>query len=434
MNQLRALIFVPIEWELPSSGNLDASETFPELRPTVLQESGWLIGPLENLDQSGIPSAPFNRLIYFDLPPKLRNFHGYLADNSEEISAVGERKAFRASVNLIANPVKTAIDGVYCEAIEFFGFPLTNSKGQMTSQKNLIAMHLVANDVPANLENFISLTRLWNMSLMNLLSSVFITPASWLIDDSTSSTPSNLPNYHDVNMANGGKSLIERVQGLRWRIPKEITKMNCVIIRTGETSDFRIDGGNLFITSGSTDKEIARFRTKGVFLGALIALLKAQSDIIQSSWPVLLEKSDSEVIETRAWLEQFMNEWWWKRISGDEFLQAAYLEWTTALSIEETLEACREDLKEYWAIRTMQHSLAAADRAALDLIESEKLNKLARIFAVFGIIPAWLGLILAGQPSYIGITIAVGVLLALLIKPKAIMNLVERLQNRIKPD
>ena len=148
----------------------------------------------------------------------------------------------------------------------------------------------------------------------------------------------------------------------------------------------------------------------------------------------MLDKSDSEVIEARAWLEQFINEWWWQRISGDEFLQAAYLEWTSALSIEETLEACREDLKEYWAIRTMQHSLAAADRAALDLIESEKLNKLARIFAVFGIIPAWLGLILAGLPSYIGITIAVGALIALLIKPKAIMNLVERLQNRIKPD
>jgi hypothetical protein len=433
MNQLRALIFLPIEWEYPSSGNLDASETFPELRPAVLQESGWFIGPLEKLDQSGIPSVPFNRLIYFDLPPKLRNFHGYLADNSEERAAVGARKAFRASVNLIANPVKTGIDGIYCEAIELFALPLTNSKGQETTQKNLIAMHLVANDVPTNLENFISLTRLWNMSLMNILSSLFITPASWLIDNSSTSL-SNLPNYHDANMANGGKSVIERVQGLRWGIPKEITKMNCVIFRSGEIADHRVDGGNLFITGGSSDNEIAKFRSKGVFLGALIALLKAQTDIIQNSWPVLLEKSDSEVIETRAWLEQFINEWWWKRISGDESLQAAYLEWTTALSIEETLEACREDLKEYWAIRTMQHSLAAADRAALDLIESEKLNKLARIFAVFGIIPAWLGLVLAGLPSYIGITIAVGVLIALLIKPKAIMNLVERLQNRIKPD
>ena len=168
MNQLRALIFVPIEWEYPSSGNLDASETFPELRPAVLQESGWFIGPLEKLDQSGIPSVPFNRLIYFDLPPKLRNFHGYLADNSEEISAVGERKAYRASVNLMANPVKTDVDGIYCEAIEFFGFPLTNSRGKETSQRNLIAMHLIANDVPANLEKVISLTRLWNTSLMNL--------------------------------------------------------------------------------------------------------------------------------------------------------------------------------------------------------------------------------------------------------------------------
>lgn len=433
MNQLRALIFVPIEWAYPSEVNLDAGETFPELRPAILKDSVWCIGPLEKLDQSGIPSVPFNRLIYFDLPPKLRNLHGYLADNSEEISGVGERKAFRASVNLIANPVKTGIDGVYCEAIEFFGFPLTQPKGQKTSQKNLIAMHLVANDVPANLEKIVSLTRLWNRSLLNLLGTLFIAPPLWLIDNSSSSS-SNLPNYHDANVAKGGKSVIERVNGLRWDIPKEITKMNCVIFRSGENAGHRVDGGNLFLTGGSSDNDIARFRTKGVFLGALIALLKAQTDIIQNSWPVLLEKSDSEVIETRAWLEQFMNEWWWKRISGDETLQSAYLEWTTALNIEETLDACREDLKEYWAIRTMQHSLAAADRAALDLRESEKLNKLARIFAVFGIIPAWLALLLSEVPNYISISITLGVLAMLFIKPKSAINLAKKLQERFKTD
>ncbi len=432
MNQLRALIFVPIEWEYPSrGGNLDASETFPELRPAVSQVSGWFIGPLETLDQSGIPSVPFNRLIYFDLPPKLRNFHGYLADNSEEISAVGERKAYRASVNLMANPVKTDVDGIYCEAIEFFGFPLTNSRGKETSQRNLIAMHLIANDVPANLEKVISLTRLWNTSLMNLLSSLFITPTSWLINTSTNSS-SKLPNYHDANKANGGKSSIERVHGLRWAIPKEITKMNCVIFRSGEIANHRVDGGNLFITGGSSDNEIARFRSKGVFLGALIAFLKAQTDIIQNSWPVLLEKSDLEVIETRAWLEQFINEWWWKRISTDEFLQAAYLEWTTALSIEETLEACREDLKEYWAIRTMQNSAVAAEKAGLDLIESEKLNQLARTFAVFGIIPAWLALILSGVPYYISISITVGVLVFLFLKPKSTINFARKWQMRFR--
>ena len=434
MDQLRALIFVPIEWEYPSRASLEINENFPELRPAVLQASKWFKGPLDTLDESGIPSVPFNRLTYFDLPLKLRNFHGYLADSAEEINVIGERKAFRASVNLITNPVKTGLDGISCEAIELFTFPLSRQKSAQSPNMNLIALHLVANDVPANLEKFISLTRLWNTSLMNLLSGLFITPSTWLIESTSKNSPSGLPNYHDANMASGGKSVSERVQGLRWRIPKEITKMNCVIFRSGEIADHRVDGGNLFITSGTSDNEIARFRTKGVFLGALIALLKAQTDIIQNSWPVLLEKSDTEVIETRAWLEQFINEWWWKRISGDEFLQAAYLEWTTALGIEETLEACREDLKEYWAIRTMQHSLAAADRAALDLIESEKLNKLARIFTVFGIIPAWLGLMLAGLPSYIGITIAAGALIALLIKPKGIMGLVEKLQNRIKPD
>jgi hypothetical protein len=434
MDQLRALIFIPIEWEIPSRGNVDASEALPELRPNVLQESGWFIGPLETLAQSGIPSVPFNRLIYFDLPPKLRNLHGYLADDSQEIAAVGERKSFRANVNLIANPVKTGIDGIYCEAVELFGFHLSYPNDSETSHKNLIALHLVANDVPANLENFISFTRLWNQSLIKILSSLFITPSSWLVDYSPKNSFTELPNYHDENMANGGKSVIERVLDLRWRIPKEITKMNCVIFKEGETNSCRVDGGNLFITGKASDKEIALFRTHGAFLGALIAVLKAQSDIFQSSWPVLLEKTDSEVIKTRAWLEQFMNQWWWNRISSDGRLQSAYIDWTSALGIEQTFTNCREDLKEYWAIKTMQNSLAAADTAAKDLVELEKLNKLAKIFAIFGIIPAWLALIFVTLPSYLGIPLTLVALTYLIFKPNSIMKLVEQLQNRMKSD
>jgi hypothetical protein len=434
MDQLRALIYVPIEWEYPTRRNIEALESFPELRPNVLQESSWSMGPLETLDESGIPSVPFNRLIYFDLPPKLRNLHGYLADDSEERAAVGERKSYRANVNLIANPIKTGIEGIQCEAIEYFGFPLSYSDSPETPQKNLIAMHLVANDVPANLENFISLTRLWNQSLVKILSSLFITPSSWLVDYSPKSSSAGLPNYHDENLANGGKSVIERVNNLRWTISRDITKMNCIILRSGDTSDFRVTGGNLYITGGSSDNEIAKFRTKGVFLGALISLLKAQSDILQNSWPVLLEKSDSEVIETRAWLEQFINQWWWARISGDEFLQSAYFEWTSALGIEQTFNNCREDLKEYWAIRTMLNSVAAADRAAKDLVELEKLNKLAKIFAIFGIIPAWLALIFVALPDYLGIPLTLVALTYLILKPNSVMKLVERLQNRMQSD
>ncbi len=432
MEQLRALIFVPIDWEYPAREIVQANETFPELRPNVLQEARWSIGPLETLDESGIPSAPFNRLIYFDLPPKLRNLHGYLADDSEETAAVGERKSIRASVNLIANPFKTSIDGIYCEAIELFGFPLSYSKSSMTNQRNLIAMHLVANDVPANLDHFISLTRLWNQSLIKILGSLFISPSSWLVDYSPKNSATELPNYHDENIANGGKSVIERVHNLHWSISREVTKMNCVIFKTGDRSDFRIDGGNLFITGGSSDNEIAKFRAKGAFLGALISLLKSQSEIFENSWPVLLDKSDAEVIETRAWLEQFINQWWWHRISGDEILQGAYLEWTNALGIEQTFTNCRKDLMEYWAIKTMQNSLAAADRAAKDLVELEKLNKLAKLFAIFGIIPAWLVLIFVALPNYLGIPLTLVALTYLILKPNSVMRLVERLQNRMK--
>jgi hypothetical protein len=129
-----------------------------------------------------------------------------------------------------------------------------------------------------------------------------------------------------------------------------------------------------------------------------------------------------------------MNQWWWPRISSDETLQGAYLEWTSALGIEQTFNNCRSDLKEYWAIKTMQNSLASADRAAKDLVELEKLNKLAKIFAIFGIIPAWLALIFVTLPSYLGIPLTLVALTYLVLKPNSIMKFVELLQNRMKSD
>ncbi len=434
MDQLRALVFIPIEWNYPPQSIHKSNEALPELRPSVLQVSEWMDGPLNTLDESGIPSDPFNRLIYFDLPPSLRNLHGYLAKNFEERAVVGERRVFRSSVNLVHTPIKTEIDGVYCEAIESLQFPISYSKTSDSSNRNLIVLHLVANDAPANLESYFSLTRLWNQSLAKTLSGIFITPPAWSLDSSPKSSAFELPNLYDENMAKGGKSGHDAAIDPSWRIPFEITKMNCVIYRLGDAPGSRVDGGNLFITGGSSDNEIARFRTKGVFLGALISLLKAQSDIFQDSWPVLLEKSESEVIETRAWLEQFMNQWWWNRISSDEFLQSAYLDWTRALGIEQTFTNCRADLREYWAIKTMQNSLAAAERAAKDLVELEKLNKLAKIFAIFGIIPAWLALIFVTLPNYLGMPLTLVALTYLILKPNSIMRFVERLQNRMKSD
>ena len=170
MGQIRALIFVPCKWKGPM-------EDFPELRPTLLRDAQWFAGPLLTLDVSGIPSPPFNRLIYFDLPPKLRNFHGYLADDWQERDVLGERNAYRASVNLISNPAKTGVDGIYCDAIEIFRFPLSFPQVEEDSETNLIALHLFANDTPTNLENFTSLTRLWNRSLLRILGSLFITPS-----------------------------------------------------------------------------------------------------------------------------------------------------------------------------------------------------------------------------------------------------------------
>lgn len=431
-NQLRGIVYVPIHF--PPNLN-KSNETFldePEMRPHTAALTEWRNGPLGELTESGIPSAPFNRSIHFDLPEKLRELLGFMAMNGEDRAEMGNWSVHRKNLNFIKNPVSAGIDGLRCEAVELFKFPTKNLGSDLNNRQYLLALHIVASDAPTNLENLISLTRLRNKPIKQLLNAIFMT--TFQLDIAVEGSPKKLPNFYDENIAQGGRSQSDYQMSNPWVLLGDIEKINCVIYQSGANEEISISNGNLLIKDEMSDQKVAQFRSKAVFAGALVALLKAQSDNFQRHWPNLLEKSESEVIELRSWLEQFMNSWWWKRISYNDFLQSAYQNWVSALSIEDVFESCRSDLREYWAIRTMQNSVAAAERSALDLVELKSLNDLAKLFAIFGIVPAWLGLFMSDLPKYVAPIASLVIVGYLALKPKKIVSLISRLQNRIKPE
>jgi hypothetical protein len=431
LGQMRAIVYVPIRF-ISDPKAVQINWTGLALRPAVSNITDWEDGPLDQLTVSRIPGTPFNRSIYVDLPPRLRGLLGFQAISQDDVQSMGNKEVTRKNLNLLEQKISLGIDGLYCDAVELFKFPLQFAPNVDGDDLALIALHLVANDAPTNLENILALTRIQNKPIRVVLNSLFRT--NFESDIAVEESSSTLPNIYDINVQAGGKSIYELKPSTPWVITPEIERMNCVIYRSGEHFDSSVTEGNMHIVDDMSDQNLARFRTKMVFLGVLIALLKTQSDLFQQKWPVLLEKTDVEVIEIRSWLEEFCNAWWWKNISYDEYLQSPYQDWVEALRIERVLESCRSDLREFWAIRTMQNSVEAAEKSARDLVELKGLNDLAKLFAIFGIIPAWLGLFMSGLPKFVGPLASLVVVAYLVVRPKAIVGLIGRIQNRIKPE
>jgi hypothetical protein len=429
-NLLRGIVYVPIHFPPNRTVFTQSEVEEPELRRVAARVSEWQTGPLGELTESGIPSPPFNRSIHSDLPAQLRELLGFMAINSEDREAMGNRSVHRKHLNFIKNPITAGIDGLRCEAVELFKFPTSNLEDRNSNGKYLLALHIVASDAPTNLENLISLTRLRNKPVRQVLNAIFMT--TFQLDIAVDSSSKGLPNFYDENIAQGGRSEVEYQINSPWVLLSDVEKTNCVIYQSNDQEEISISNGNLLVRDDMSDQKIAQFRSKAVFVGALVALLKVQSDNFQRQWPNLLEKSDTEVIEFRSWLEKFMNSWWWKRISYNDFLQSGYQEWIDALGVEDIFESCRADLREFWAIRTMQKSVETAEKVAQDSEELKRLNELAKLFAIFGIIPAWLGLFFSGFPKFIAPGASLVIIILLVSKPHSILKLLTKLQNRIK--
>jgi hypothetical protein len=432
LGQMRAIVYIPIRFVSTPKDVEGTGGSGLALRPALSDIASWDDGPLDQLTISGIPGTPFNRSIYADLPTQLRGLLGFQGISQDDLQFMGNQVVTRKHLNFLENQMPLGIDGLYCDAVELFRLPLRFSVEAGSDDLGVIALHLVANDAPTNLENILKLTRIQNKPIRVVLNSLFRT--NFESDIAVEESSSSLPNVYDKNVQAGGKSLYELSPSTPWIIIPEMERINCVIYRVGENFDLSISGGNIHIVDDMSDQNLARFRSKMVFLGVLTALLKGQADTFQQKWPVLLDKTDSEVIEIRSWLEGFCNAWWWENISYDDYLQLSYQKWVGALRIESVLESCRADLREYWAIRTMQKSVESAERSAKDLEELTRLNELAKLFAIFGIIPAWLGLFMSDLPKYIAPIASLLIVGYLILKPKSIVKMISKIQGRIKSE
>lgn len=428
--QLRAIVYVPIRFVHDRKKESHAPRNAPTLRPAVSEKTSWADGPLDILTQNRIPGVPFNRSIYIDLPPQLRSFLGYQAISYDDLRTMGKQIITRKHLNLVDNPLHSGIDGLYCDAVELFNFPLKFDYRNNEDDLGLLALHIIASDAPTNVDHIESLARIHNKPIRLILNTLFRT--NFEGDIALDEKSSGLPNIYDQNLESGGKSQYELSVNNPWIIVPEIERMNLIIYSSGHESKVSFAGGNFLITDDMSDQNLARFRSKMTFLGALISILKTQSDIFQQKWPVLLEKTDTEVIEIRSWLEAFINAWWWKNISYDEYLQNSYQKWVEALRIDSVFESCRSDLREFWAIRTMLKSVEAAEKSTQDLEELSRLNDLAKLFAIFGIIPAWLGLFLSDLPKLVAPVASLAIIAYMAIRPQKIFKVVVMLQNRMK--
>jgi hypothetical protein len=432
LGQIRAIVYVPIRFISNPSAVEERGWDGLDLRPAISEIGTWSDGPLDPLTQNRIPATPFNRSVYVDLPSQIRWLLGYMAISRDDLNQIDKQIVTRKYLNLIGHQIPAGIDGLYCDAVELFRFPLRITHDSKGEDLSLIALHLYANDAPTNIENVLKLARIQNKPIRLVLNSLLRTnfEGDLAVDESDFS----LPNIYDKNIEAGGKSLYELKPSTSWVIVPEIERMNCIIYRSGDELERYFSGGNIEIVDDMSDQNLARFRSKMVFLGVLTNLLKSQADIFQQKWPVLLEKTDSEVIQIRSWLEGFCNAWWWKNISYDDYLQISYQKWIETLRIESVIESLRADLREFWAIRTMQKTVEAAEKSAQDLEELTRLNELAKLFAIFGIIPAWLGLFMTDLPRYVAPIASLIIVGYMLLRPKSIVKLISKIQSRIKSE
>ena len=432
LGQMRAIVYVPIRFVSNPKAVKEVGWDGLDLRPAISEITTWDDGPLDALTQSRIPATPFNRSVYVDLPPQMRWLLGFLAISNDDVQEMGKKIVTRKHLNLVGSQISVGIDGLYCDAVELFRFPLRMTKETSGEDLALLALHLHANDGPTNMENILKLTRIHNKPIRVVLNSLLRT--NFESDIAVEESHSSLPNIYDKNIEAGGKSIYELSPSTPWVILPEIERMNCIIYRSAENFECSFSAGNIEIADDMSDQNLARFRSKMVFLGVLTNLLKSQTDIFEQKWPVLLEKTDSEVIEIRSWLEGFCNVWWRKNISYDDYMQISYQKWVDSLRIESAIESFRTDLREFWAIRTMQNSVEAAEQSAKDLKELSQLNELAKLFAIFGIIPAWLGLFMSDLPRYLAPIASLFIVGYMLLRPKSIVKLISKIQGRIKSE
>ena len=420
-HELRAIVFVPLQnftddGLFDISGDIfsddDYSAAFIRVKSEFKGTLRWKFGPLTPLTEDGIPGQPFNSAIGSDLPLSISNLIGF---NFGENTFEGTRENFwqsRRHINLIGVEISSGISGIYAEGFELFKYPESDRSDTSFSETFILAIHIICADNPTNRKQILDLSKLSNDPIKKFLNSYFRTPFNNVFEVPTSGF--TLINKHDIlkeskNFADFGWSFHPLIRTALIAFYSETVREEPIFKHA-----------NIELTFDGSSHGIAQMKSKLAFIGTLISFQKLRIDSLRKQWPKLDNLAESEVISLRARLSSLRNTWFWSRVSYDDQVQKTYISWASELDLNSDLEHMRKDLDEYWIVR-------AAQRATEEAVEINKLNKLARLFAVFGIVPAWLSILLSPLNGWIELFVGGVSLLGIVIFRKSVEKFINLL-------
>lgn len=420
--KLRATVFVPVVFpgeifsDVDLDSFLDAEQVGDfaqlKLKPEFLETLALTRGNLENATASKIPCAPFNKVLARDLGPELRekfeveNFAGEIKDEWGS----------RTTSKFFEEPLATSLTGVKLEAIETF---TVSAATVDESSFNFILFHLIANETETNLDAILSLTKLENQPIKDFLSFYYHT-------NFTQSQPQverrdgKLPNRFD-------EGLLPKANGVqvKWGLDSRVSATFAVFsTATGSESSF-VRNGHLFMQTLEDDRDITRFIAKSSFLGVLVNIQKITFDRFKGEWAKKYAVNVADQIRKRDVLNVIRNTWWWSRISYEDHIQIPYSLWVEKLGFERQLDSYQSEISDWWASYS-------AKKAESESEELARLNKLAKIFAVFGIVPAWVSLFSTTLPWWLALPLTLAIGLGLWKAPsRRIKRLIAKLESKL---
>ena len=319
-----ASVFIPIDL----SRSPICRGTEEDLALIELSDGEWTRGPLQNLTELGTPSEPFMRKLINEVPKSL-------------LGLTGKHAAQRFHKVL---PYIMEIRSVKLYAIEFY----LNHVGT-----SVFVLHLTTNKKRTNWETIEDMSRLNSLSLSEWTAHLF------------RRLPSELSSLYPKNMNYG-----------------------IVLALSGKGIDEIDYASNLVENKMDITREsIWAFRSKFIFLGILLTIQKTELHLLRTNWPVFNKASAEEVGISRNKLFNFLNRYWWIKISDNSSLDTVYTDWHEVNRTQRQIDQFTSEIGLYWADLESQTSQE----------NSRKINRITiwgAFLAVASVIPTWIALFL----------------------------------------
>lgn len=384
-----------------------------KVRATFAEQIRWIPGYLKTATPTGIPCAPFNAAIGNDLPAALSRIISMPENLNED-----DFWYFRSSTPYFNPALPSGISGIEVEAIEAFQYPVKGSDRDNHNYTVLLLFHLISTDNETNRRAILSLSKIHNKPAQVLFANFFHSPFVDVLSDE---------NVSKGKLVNKGE--LKRVHDYQrddaWYFPKHIKTTLLSLAVEDQETEVSFHNMNISVLCSPDDASITRFRTQYAFLTILINIQKEQFDYMRKTWNNLADLSLDGLRGKHAELAFLRSQWWWKRITYEDSLQFGYSSWSENLDFESDIHLYERDISDYLAIATAMKTQEEAESI-------RTLNNLVKVFAIFGIVPAWIALaptVFDGWLTFFLGCIALATLL--LIPAQKLAALLQKLAKRI---